>query len=979
MRLHSLTIEGFGPFGAAHSVDFDAFADTGVYLIAGATGSGKSSILDAIVYALYGSVPRYEGMTQKRARLRSDFADAQTPTRVELVFSVASNRYRVTRSPEYARPKQRGAGVTVQKASIAVDHLSTEGWQTIATQARDAAVLIDDIVGLRREQFEQVVMLAQGRFAEFLQADSGARAGILRQLFGTHRFAALTQQLASDARDGETLRESLEEQAAACVLRAATALGSEDPAPATIAEIHAQAETKASSLGDAAALAETARDRAAAEAAAARQLLADIAERDRALERLAITQRQSDAVEQARVTLAEAETALELRTVLVEADSARRLAASAHEEESQAEQRLDASDLTDSAAAMERMRTTLRALDEALSTEARLPTLQQELDSATRSEMEEQRALNELREQRTEIPQRIAQQREELDQLRATAADAPQRQTALEEALAAAELPNKLESALIRHTTALESLESRLDRRASASREAERLLRAFLAGAAGRLAETLESGTPCPVCGSLEHPDAATPGADHADEDSVEQAHAREREATELLDDARTAERTAYADVEQLRTALGTAQPEQLREALELAKLAHSASAAAIERIGVLESKISSLESESNTLLQRIDAQTETVSAASNTRALAAHAVQSAQEQLAQARKGTESLSATRAAVAGRLQRTESFVAARAKRIEAEAALAKAESALSEALQAHEQESEEAARSRHRERPERDRLRALINEHESALAGIRAVLDREAIRTIPERLADGAPDLEALEEAEQRTDQQHQQALRAAADAAAIWQQVGRELAEHQRLTRELDELGSHAAALSRLAQTLDGRGPNAQRMQLETYVLAAGLESILEAANQRLASMTQGRYTLLHDEAEEGHGKRGGLGIAVLDDFTGAARAVQSLSGGETFLTSLALALGLADVVQQEAGGVQLDTLFIDEGFGALDAEVLELAMQMLSELQTGGRSIGVISHVQNMQERIPERIRVERRADGRGSRIIS
>jgi len=186
-----------------------------------------------------------------------------------------------------------------------------------------------------------------------------------------------------------------------------------------------------------------------------------------------------------------------------------------------------------------------------------------------------------------------------------------------------------------------------------------------------------------------------------------------------------------------------------------------------------------------------------------------------------------------------------------------------------------------------------------------------------------------------------------------------------------------MDGLAQDAAAVIRLADTVAGRAPNTRKMDLETFVLAAELEEIVAAANLRLREMSSGRYTLWHSDALQARGAASGLSLEVLDAHTGRLRSPQSLSGGETFLASLALALGLAEVVTSRAGGIRLDTLFVDEGFGSLDPETLELAMRTLDELRTGGRTVGVISHVEAMKEQLPAQLVVEATAEG-PSRIV-
>jgi exonuclease SbcC len=257
-----------------------------------------------------------------------------------------------------------------------------------------------------------------------------------------------------------------------------------------------------------------------------------------------------------------------------------------------------------------------------------------------------------------------------------------------------------------------------------------------------------------------------------------------------------------------------------------------------------------------------------------------------------------------------------------------------------------------------------------ITEHDRALSVARAALADQDLADLPPR-----PDLEELGErcaaATRRRDDAVAELDRACRCAGGLDALAG----EVTALQVELDERRSVFGQVSELADLVNGRGANALRMRLQSFVLAARLEQVAEAASRRLQDMSGGRYTFRHSDAQGRHGARGGLGLDVLDEYTGCLRATKTLSGGESFMASLALALGLADVVTAESGGVQIDTLFVDEGFGTLDAGALDAVMTVLDELRRGGRTVGVISHLEELRTRIPTRIEVI--AERHGSRL--
>ncbi|WP_293694388.1 SMC family ATPase [uncultured Agrococcus sp.] len=987
MRIQQLTVEGFGPFAGLHTIDFTEFTDTGVYLIGGPTGSGKSSILDAIVFALYDAVPRYDGVSGKKKSLRSDFAQPRTATRVELEFEVGGDRYRIRRSPEYERPKQRGEGFTRSRAEVALDLADGGGWRTLATAYRDTAARIEEIVGLNAEQFQQTILLAQGRFAEFLQANSEDRTDILRRLFGTQRFGELTASIAEEARDATGRIDQLEQEIAAGTTRAQEALREleedgdrEERDPVTTpGAAKSRAEGTREQRQARAQEKRNERDAAAAAANAARTLMSDIRERDTAREELSKLERAAEPVAEDNRRLALANWALELWPNVTAKDAAERALSDAQQQLASAESEAELQDIDDRevATAVHSLREQLTHVQDALALEEQLPRLAE----AERDAVEEQREVNDLRaslrERSSAIPEQQTELQTRIDALRTESAELPARRLAAATAHERIDLFERQTQAETTHATLSEQLRTALQRKSEASRRAEETLRAMLDDTAARLAQELEHGIPCPVCGAEDHPNPATSTdgtTGVVTEQDVDAARTAERDAALACDTAKEQERESHASLDRLREALGNAAEADLLEAVRRSDLALRTAEDAERELPRALERLSALHAELNALHEQTEELGERITRLVSERDAATKAVRDAESRIRSAIGEAKSAAARKSELDQELQRTIAVQDSRQRVLDAQESEERSAAALSAVLG---DRSEEGLRAAHLARQERERLEERIREHESAFTRVRAILERDAITSIQQRTADGMPDLAALEEQESLTESAHSAAVGAVASADQVISTIARECDASLRLREELESLGERAHALTRLAQSLDGRGPNVQRMRLETYVLAAGLESILDAANLRLETMTQGRYQLEHDDAGEDRGRRGGLGIIVRDDYTGISRTVQSLSGGETFLTSLALALGLADVVQQEAGGVQLDTLFIDEGFGALDADVLELAMQTLSDLQTGGRTIGVISHVPSMQERLPERVRVRRGAGGRGSTI--
>ncbi|MGM1029469.1 MAG: AAA family ATPase [Actinomycetota bacterium] len=988
MRILRLALQAFGPFRDRFEVDFAAFEGDGVYLIAGPTGAGKSTVLDAITFALYGSAPRYG----ERAHLRSDLAGPTTPTLVELDVQLGDRVLRVERSPEYERPKARGTGTTREPARASLLERTDDGWAPIATTTKEVGHEVGRLVGLTKQEFLQVILLAQGGFAEFLRATSDERKALLLRLFGTGDLGGLRDLLDADRKALAADREALEAQLAERARRVREAVAeldaaSDDDGPRVASldegadataitpdELDAlEAALEAASVRAAAVAAEAAEAerRARLDRDAARERLALLRRRDAARDALAALLLVADEIDAARARLDEAERAAEAGGALdrwARADAAVG-SADAGIELAAAELPDDVAATRDAvAAAHARAGDDAAVAQAAAELERALPRLAAATARAAKDAEAAREALTAARAERERRPaerELLVGARETATTAAAGAEAAAAALTAVEARLAAARDVASLDLSV---AAARAGAVDALARSRAESSRAAALQEARLAGIAGELAAALSDDEPCPVCGSTTHPSPAAPSPDAATPETVaaaweraEAAAAAAREADAELSevDARRAARAAVAgdDEAALGAALEAAKAElercrsaaAERERLQGELAAHDAAAAALEeRIVVLEA--------------------EAAERGERAAAVAARE-EEARERLDEALEGEDAATLVARSTARRdaLQR---WLDADASRSAAVAERAEAAVAGAEALEAHGFPTREAALAARLPAAERTGLRTRIRDHDAQEASARGVLAQPELADL-----DGAaPDLEPLEAALAAASAAHRTAARADAEADQRRRLALADAGAARSALAALAEGAAHALALRGLAGAL--RGENPRRQDIETYVLATRLAAIVDAANLRLAGMTGGRFSLLHDESTAYRGRASGLGLLTLDAHTGKARTTESLSGGETFLASLALALGLADVVQAESGGVSLETLFVDEGFGSLDADTLEHAMAVLDDLRAGGRSVGVISHVQQMQERIPARIRVVP-VPGGGSRI--
>ncbi|MEU5633485.1 SMC family ATPase [Streptomyces rishiriensis] len=994
MRLHRLDLTAFGPFGGAQSVDFDELSAAGLFLLHGPTGAGKTSVLDAVCYALYGSVPGARQSGQG-ATLRSDHAAPGTRAEVTLELTVAGRRLEITRQPPWERPKKgKRPGTTVDKAqSLLREYDTTAGaWKDLSRSHQEIGEEITQLLGMSREQFCQVVLLPQGDFARFLRADAEARGRLLGRLFDTRRFAEVEKRLAERRRVTEARVREGDSALLADAHRMQQAAGDAMELPELAPGEPGLAEAV---LGAAAVARSTAREllttahcgRLAAESAqaAAERALAEVRERDRlqrrfaeARERAAALQERAGAHREAQARMERARKAeavapaLELR----EAAEAEHEAAAARAARARAllPERFADSGAAGLAAAARRAAEELGGLESARRGERRLADLAVERADLDRRERDDEDILTEAEAWlagwdavRTELRARVegaqeaATRAEQLDGRREPA------QRRLEAARRRDALTDDLEAA---RRTALAARE----RTQSAREHWLDVREQRLNGIAAELAATLAEGEPCTVCGATEHPAPARKVAGHVDREAEEQAlvayqHAEERQAGEERAHGLLREALAAATAE-----AGDAPTDRLAaEALE----AEQTYAQARREASALHPAREELRQAEQEHERRTQAQRE---AAVRVAARVGHRERlererlTLEEELTHARGTADSVSARAAQLERRAALlTEAAETARAAEESAERVKA-ADGRLDEAAFRAGFDTPQAAADALLDDTAHRELQRRLDAWQSEEAAVRAALaEPDTVAAAGQPPADLATAERAAAEAAER--------LRAAASAQDA---AGRRCAQLDELSaraesgvRRLAPLREEYDRVARMAGLTAGTSAdNERKMRLEAYVLAARLEQVAAAATARLQRMSSGRYTLVHSDDRAGRG-RSGLGLHVVDAWTGRERDTATLSGGETFFASLALALGLADVVTDEAGGVRLDTLFIDEGFGSLDDQTLDEVLDVLDSLRERDRSVGIVSHVGDLRRRIHAQLEVVKGRSGSTVRL--
>ena len=926
MRPLRLTLSAFGPYAAEITLDLEKLGKGGLYLITGDTGAGKTTIFDAITYALY---DHSSSGIREGSMLRCKYADDKTPTFVELEFEVHGVRYTVRRNPEYQRPKARGEGMTTEKADATLTYPDD---RPPVTKAKDVTAAVQEIIGLDYNQFSQIVLIAQGQFTKLLNASTEERSRIFRKLFRTQRYAQLQERLQAEA-------SALNQQRTAQNAKLDSLLGGlqfspEDPDAEALRALCAQTVPET-----ALALLDT------------------------------LTARQAAALEEAGTALQATEAQLNtVQQQLGAAAQAQRLA-----------QQL--------AARQAELAAAKPALDAARAEAGRHAGDAAQLDALTAQVTQAQSALAAY----DALDTLCRQQTEARDAARLAAAQAHKRRTQLDSlnaALAAAEtelaaladadtrllaLQNR-SAQLTQRGEALAKLEQRLAdcqrqaktahkaqesyRTAAAAQDEARarrdaLERAFLDAQAGLLAESLVEGAPCPVCGSTHHP------------------------ARALLP----------------HTAPTQAQVEAARQAAaEADRQAQNASAAAQSALATANEAKTSLRRDAETLLpERFTTPEGTVplTFALMTNVLAEEnaALQTAQTDCkAQCRQAEADCRRKAQLEADRQAKTRQRPALEQAAAEADRSAA-AQNASADALEG--QIAEQRAALPY---PRRADAQAALDKLEADRSTLRTGMDtaQRKLKQAEQTVAAAEAAVEALtaqqtaaqkelpaRSAEELTAQQTaltaaRETLRSREKQLSAQLLPNRKTAAQYRAAAEARQtLESRWQWVSALAATAGGTLTSKQKIKLEAYIQMNYLDRILRYANTRLMQMTAGQYELERIGAENQR-SQSGLDLGVIDHYNGTRRSVKTLSGGESFKASLALALGLSDEVQSSAGGIRLDTLFLDEGFGSLDEESLELAIRVLSGLTEGDRLVGIISHVGALKDRIDRQVVVHKARTG-------
>lgn len=1004
MKPLRLEMQAFGPFARRQVIDFRALGSKTFFLIHGPTGSGKTTILDGMCYALFGDS---SGGEREGHQMRSHHAQPDILTEVCFDFLLGADHYRVRRIPEQTRPAKRGGGLTTQAQQAELVRVSNPGPTVpMASGWRDVTDKVSGLLGFESQQFRQVIMLPQGKFRDFLTSKTQERERILQTLFGTELYKRIEESLKRSAAELDRQASTARTQRQSHL----DATGVANEAALAEREGEQQAALVARQADEIAA--QGAASQAEATLGQGRLVEARFAERDAAQAALARHQAEQPTWQARRTQLAAARKAAQVQPYARAADDANieasRAAAELHGKRQALEGgiRIKAS----AAAALELENTRRPEIDLAVLKIGELEALAERVSALATSRAELASASKALAETETRLQgaeKEWAVHKEELQallsrqqqaQIQAAALAGHQSQWERLRTLVALRksLYTENRDQTMRVAASKKAVETRDAARlglTQAKQARERITQAWIAGQAARLAHNLVDGQPCPVCGATAHPAPA-----RGDEALVQDETLREseaacaaaegalRQAEDTVATATTAEQVGAERLATLKANLGDAcetpitelearcgeADNLVRQAAESAKWLREAEV----RVAQAQAKVAQAEAAVGQIdTQRAQAQLQVTLLQGQVKEKEAGipAELADPQVLAKAREMADRLLASlRKALAEAEEKDRNASAELAK---AEAAVQAAESAFRQAEVRRNATTQEL-------------LQRLTAAGFADLAAYRAaVMDDEAVANLEEAIQDfdaqhkaaferatraasdvgnlNRPDLTALETRNQEAKAAYVVAAKAVQEIQSALAETRKYLVLLEQTNKKFADLEARFIVLKKVSDVANGVNP--ERMSFQRYVLATLLEEVLAATTVRLRIMSRGRYEMHRRREPVSLKSAAGLDLEIFDHYTGTARAVSTLSGGESFLASLALALGLSDVVQSYAGGIRLDAIFVDEGFGTLDPESLDFAIRALKDLQQAGRLVGIISHVAELKEWIDARLELK------------
>lgn len=1005
MRPLKLTLKAFGPYANVQVIDFGELKDRGIFLIHGPTGSGKTTILDGICFALYGDS---SGAERNGKDMRSQFASEDQETEVIFEFRLKDQKYRVSRKPEQERPKKSGGGKRVQPNEAVLWKIDDNGGETVIRSGwRNVTDSIEKIIGFRSEQFRQVIILPQGQFRELLVTDSKGRQEILERLFHTEIYRNIEEFLKGKTRELKDQIKSINEEISWNLKKAD----------------YSSTEELQKSIDDG--------------KMQLKSLCEELKNRDIDLEKVRKTLEKGKEGNQKLTDLDEAITGMEkLKMFSGEYDKKRKSLKDARQaatlEESENSTRLRSKDKQDHEKDLNTkealFKDAVKKYDESQKSfgiekgrekereDARKKVIELEsytekvksLESSRKNIEDMKKVLinheddgERLKKHIEELKEKIKSQEKIVNEAREISGKVPFYKAKYDEAerllSKRVDLGRRTEEFLKANKeweTNLAAFKKNEDEYLKAKKEFFVMQDSYNRGQAAILAYDLKENQPCPVCGSIHHPDPAHMEKDIPSQEDLklkkESMEALEKEKdskSERLNASETAKKTLESSIADMERELGDSKDMDisiLEQAQRKAKELLDESLSVSERLDELNEKLeiqNNEEAEDEEKAQKLDME---IKSCREQYQVANGALSEREEsipenirnisgllrELKNASEMFESMSRHFENVKSEFDDASNMLTA------AKTSRDNSEKALKEITQKYQEEKDIFRRKLHEanfedysryenakmKKESIDALEKDIRDYEGRMHSAADMLDRARADAEGVQKEDLFKLETAVYEAESERDRiftmENTLSLKISSNETI--------LNDLKKLNKKLDEKEKKYGVLGTISDVANGQYPNKYGITLERFILGWLLDEITAAATERLKLMSRGRYYLERTLDRERKNSAGGLELEVFDSYTGFSRPVTTLSGGESFLASLSLALGLADVVQSYSGGISLDTIFVDEGFGTLDPESLDFAVKTLIDLQKGGRLVGVISHVPELRERIDARLEV-------------
>lgn len=994
-----LTIQAFGPFAGKEEIDFTKLGHAPLFLINGPTGSGKSSILDAICFALYGETT---GSERTGDQMRCDHAAADLVSEVSFEFSLGSKQYRIERAPDQMMPKKRGDGLTKKSHTCTLFQIDADQEILIANKPTPVGKAIVEIIGLDVKQFRQVMVLPQGKFRELLIANSKEREVIFGQLFQTHIYSAIEKALFDKAAHIRRAKDEFDNQIkgaldVASVTSEDDLNAQRDALTPQIAQADEQLISAKQALENAQSQYKSAAD--LSNKFAQRQALQNEQQQHLAKqpEMEQLTQRRKQAQQAQSLSLPysqQHQASAKNHAAQGEVTRTEQQLSMAQQNLTQAQ--VQAEHASQAAQVIPQLNQRLFTLNEVAKRLVERDKQQANLNQAEQNCRQLQQQFEGHTQQAEKIAQQIQTQQQTLQQAKEQQIGLPAKIEQLKQITKQInthqDLLNTQQAAQQFHAILL-SKQSEFDqakqRTEQAQREADQLEYYWHTSQAAQLAKTLHLGEPCPVCGSKEHPHPATFAEREVSKAQVDQARLVQQQHRQQQEQCSQALQQAQMEVakvdqavlgwqaqlgdtpssvEALKASAATLsqQIETLQtinvEQLSQAVLSSEQQAAQLkQQCQLVEKQLDDAKQQAATLrgtlhslMQDIAPNEQDIIAVNSEKQMLEQQLQKLQRDESQTKAQLDSVQTQQVAAYTQWQEAEKQANNEKRDLE------QAQQAWSSALTQSVFSDDNSYLMAKLEPQQIEAIEQTLNQYAERSSTLNG-----ALSTLEQDLAGlELPNVELLEQQRAQADGSYQASL----DAKSRLQSV---LDNLNKVANRLSELYQQNTALEKEYQVIGtlsdiANGRTGSKVSLHRFVLGVLLDDVLIQASQRLRVMSKGRYELRRRE-ERAKGNAGsGLDLMVEDSYSGKLRDVTTLSGGESFMAALALALGLSDVVQSYSGGIRLDTLFIDEGFGSLDPESLDLAIQTLVDLQQGGRTIGLISHVSELKEQMSLRVDV-------------